>query len=133
MAKRMIVIDDQIDIRNAFQLALENTGIQVDTAASGAAGLEKIRANQYDLVCLDLKMPGMNGVETLQAIREMDRDLPVYIITAFQKDFLDDLKAVQRKGYAFEVMQKPLGMPEIRQIASALLQEPSALGERRPS
>jgi DNA-binding NtrC family response regulator len=127
MGKRIIVIDDQVDIRNSFQLALEDTEIEVDTAESGAAGLEKLVSKHYDLVCLDLKMPGMNGVETLHAIREKSIDVPVYIITAFHQEFFKELAEAQEKGYNFELLKKPLAMDEIRQITCAILDGPQTI------
>jgi DNA-binding NtrC family response regulator len=124
MGKHIIVIDDQPDIRNIFELALEDTDIAVDTAESGITGLEKISKNHYDLIYLDLKMPGMNGVETLYAIRGIDANLPVYIITAFHAEFLDELKEAQGKGCNFELLKKPIGMKEIRQITCSILNGP---------
>ncbi|MBC8439313.1 MAG: response regulator [Deltaproteobacteria bacterium] len=126
MDKRIIVIDDQIDIRNAFELALEDTGIDVATAESGRAGLKRIQENSYDLVYLDLKMPGMNGIETLHAIRKMNPTIPVYIITAFHGEFMDGLLEAQQKGYEFELLKKPLEMDEIRQITVGILNGPTS-------
>ena len=121
MKKRIIIIDDQVDIRNAFELALEDTDIEVDTAASGIEGLEKIKNGQYDLVYLDLKMPGINGIETLHAIRKKDMELPVYLITAFHQEFMEEIIEVQKKGYEFELLKKPLEMDEIKQITCAVI------------
>ena len=121
MGRRIIVIDDQVDIRNAFELALEDTDIEVDTADSGYVGIDKLSRSPYDLVFLDLKMPGMNGIETLQAIREKDSELPVYIITAFHKEFMEDLNEAQDKGYDFELLRKPLELDEIKNITCAII------------
>ena len=121
MGRRIIVIDDQVDIRNAFELALEDTDIEVDTAESGYVGIDKLSRSPYDAVFLDLKMPGMNGIETLQAIREKDSELPVYIITAFHKEFMEDLNEAQDKGYDFELLRKPLELDEIKNITCAII------------
>ena len=53
------------------------------------------KARKYDLVFLDLKMPGLNGVETLRELRQMDQDLPIYIVTAFHEEFLANCRALQ--------------------------------------
>ena len=121
MGKRIIVIDDQVDVRNAFKLALEDTDIEVDTAGSGEEGLEKIKSTSYDLIYLDLKMPGIDGVETLLAIRGMDPTIPVYVITAFLAEFMNGLKKVQAAGYEFELVKKPLEMTEIRDVTCSIV------------
>ena len=70
--KKVLVIDDQEAIRKSFELALRRTPYLVETADSGMAGLDKFRQEKHDLIYLDLKMPGMSGVETLRALREID-------------------------------------------------------------
>ncbi|WP_035239249.1 response regulator [Desulfobacter vibrioformis] len=122
MGKHIIIIDDDEHIRNAFSLSLEDTDIIVDKAESGALGLELVQKTHYDLVYLDLKMPGMSGIETLKAIRKLNPSLPVYIITAFHLEFMDDLKEVQRQGCDFELLSKPIEIDEIKYITYSILQ-----------
>lgn len=122
MGKHIIIIDDDEHIRNAFSLSLEDTDIIVDKAESGALGLEFVQKTHYDLVYLDLKMPGMSGIETLKAIRKLKPSLPVYIITAFHLEFMDDLKEVQRQGCDFELLSKPIEIDEIKYITYSILQ-----------
>jgi len=74
--KRILVIDDEAAIRKSFVLALEDTEYSVDTAESGKKGIEKERENNYDLIFLDLNMPGLNGVETLRILRSIDDKVP---------------------------------------------------------
>lgn len=123
MTKRVLVIDDEKPIRDSFVLALEDTEFQVDTASSGKEGLEKIRGGVYGLIYLDLKMPGMNGVETLRKIREMDPTIPIYIITAFAKQFFDELCRLKEENIEFEIMRKPIGMNAIKEITASLLND----------
>ena len=122
MLKRILVIDDETSIRKAFSLALEDSGYQIDTAESGEKGLEFVMQHPYDLIFLDLKMPGYNGVETLERIREHNREVPVYIITAFHGEFFADLKRAQQEGYDFQVLRKPISADEIRLLARAVLE-----------
>ena len=121
MAKRVIVIDDEKPIRDSFTLALEDTEFIVDTASSGMEGLDKIDKEKYDLVYLDLKMPGMNGIETLRKIREKDKNVLIYIVTAFSREFFVELEKLQEEELAFEILHKPIDMKYIIEITTILL------------
>ncbi len=121
MSKRILVIDDEDAIRKAFVLSLEDTGYPVDTADSGRKGIEMERENRYDLIFLDLKMPGMNGVETLRALRKIDKDVPVYIVTAFYAEFFEGLNEAGKDGIDFEILKKPLDGQSLRSIVTANL------------
>ena len=78
MDKHILVIDDNEVIRKSFVLALKDTKYQVDTAESGEEGVDKERSKKYDLIFLDLKMPGMSGIEALRHIRKVNQKTPVY-------------------------------------------------------
>ncbi|MBW1784360.1 MAG: response regulator [Deltaproteobacteria bacterium] len=106
MSKRILVIDDEEAVRKSFVLALEETGYQVDTAASGEEGIRLWKKNPYDLVFLDLKMPGMNGVETLRALRSMDSTVQI----------------AERENVEFDIMRKPIGGDGIRLVAKSILE-----------
>ena len=67
----------------------------------------------HDLTLLDLKMPGMKGVETLRGPRKMDKDVPIYIITAFYEGLFEGLKGGQRDGIDFEIPRKPFRSEQI--------------------
>lgn len=122
MSGRILVIDDDEAIRKSFALALEDTPYQVDTAESGKKGIEMGQNNKYDLIFLDLKMPGLNGVETLRELRKIEKTVPVYIVTAFHKEFFDELQAVAEDGIDFELLKKPIGNDEIVLVAKAALE-----------
>lgn len=121
MEKHILVIDDEPAVRNSFVLALEDTEFLVTTASSGTEGLEKFNKSKYHLIFLDLKMPGMSGIETLREIRKKDQDVPVYIITAFAEEFFGGLKGLSHENINFELMQKPIGMEAINELTLALL------------
>jgi len=126
MNKRILVIDDDAGVRKAFALALEDTPYKLDAAESGEKGIEMVQNNKYNLIFLDLKMPGLNGVETLRGIRKISGDLPVYIVTAFHKEFFEGLKEVRDDGIDFELLNKPVGGDEIVMIAKIVLEGPEA-------
>lgn len=120
--KCILVIDDQESIRRSFALALEDLGgCQIHTVESGEKGLEKLKSGKYDLIFLDLKMPGMNGVETLREIRKIDNDVPIYIVTAFHEVFLKQLESAVKDGITFELFRKPLGQDEILLVTKGIL------------
>lgn len=122
MSKRILVIDDDAAIRKSFALALEDADCQVDTAESGEEGIDKASNAEYDLIFLDLKMPGINGVETLIRLRDGGHKMPIYIITAFHEEFMDQLRVAADEGYEFEVMQKPIESQDLVRITKAILE-----------
>lgn len=122
--KRILVIDDDEGIRKLFLLSLEGKGFQIDTAESGEQGIEIMQQTKYDLIYLDLKMPGMNGVETLRELRKMDKDVPVYIITAFHEEYFDLLKAAEQDGIDFELLKKPFDSEQLILVTKGVLDGP---------
>lgn len=126
MAKKILVIDDESAIRKSFQLALEDTGYEVHTADSGETGISAFGRVSYDLVYLDLKMPGINGAETLRRLRQLDRDTPIYVITAFYEEFFDDLQGAADEGVDFDVLRKPISMDQIESVTRGILEGPVA-------
>ena len=101
MMKKILVVDDEENIRFLYQEELEEEGYTVDVAAHGQEALEKLNAFQPDLVTLDIRMPGMNGVETLRKIREVQRDLPVILCSAYG-EFKQDLTTWASDAYVIK-------------------------------
>ncbi|MCK4815044.1 response regulator [bacterium] len=122
--KRILVIDDDEGIRKLFLLSLEGKGFQIDTAESGEQGIEIMQQTKYDLIYLDLKMPDMNGVETLRELRKMNKDVPVYIITAFHEEYFDQLKAAEEDGIDFELLKKPFDSEQLILVTKGVLDGP---------
>ena len=122
MPYRILVIDDDEAIRKLFVLTLEDTEYQVDTAQSGLKGIEMLQCTKYNMIYLDLKMPGMNGVDTLRELRKIDNDIPIYIITAFHEEFLDQLRSVAKEGIDFELIRKPFGSEELIMVTKAVIE-----------
>ena len=81
--KRILVIDDEADIRESLDALLTDAGYTVELAESGTEGFQKAEAGNYDLILLDLMMPDRSGMEVLKEIRERDRETPIFMITAY--------------------------------------------------
>src|SRR5215470_3683657 len=103
-AHRILIIDDEASIRESLETLLTLEGYTVETAPEGESGLDRIDRASYDLVLLDLALPGKNGLEVLHLIRERHPDLPVIMITAFGT--VDNVVEAIRTG-AQNFVQKP--------------------------
>ena len=122
MNERILVIDDDIGIRESLFLVLDDAGYQVDTVESGEQGIQKVKNNRYDLIFLDIKMAGMNGIETLREIRKMGKKIPVYIITGFQKEYFRQLESAKQNGMNFEVIEKPFDRKRLISLVKDILE-----------
>lgn len=80
--QRILIIDDEKNMRWVLERGLKSLGYQIQTAANGEEGIEAARTTEPDLVVLDLKMPGMDGMQTLKKLKEMYDQLPIVMITA---------------------------------------------------
>ncbi|ANQ53484.1 MULTISPECIES: response regulator [Thermosipho] len=81
--KRILVVEDEDNMRLLITEELEESGYEVDEARNGQEALEKFRSKEYDLVTVDIEMPGMNGLEVAGKIREMKKDAKIIILTAY--------------------------------------------------
>lgn len=124
MLKRILVIDDDSTVRDAFDLALEDSGYEVVLADSGETGIEQAIAQRPDMVFLDLRMPGLDGVDVLRRLNDIDSTIPVYIVTAFHQEFFARLNHAIEEGLTFELARKPLNGAQIRTIAQSVLGSP---------
>jgi CheY-like chemotaxis protein len=87
--KRILVVDDEEAIRLLYREELEEAGYRVDVAADGYEALRMVQQSRPDLMTIDIKMPGMDGIELLRRVRETFRDLPIIICTAYGDFKLD--------------------------------------------
>ena len=116
--KRILVIDAEETIRHLFKETLEANSYHVITTDDGTKALELVKSWNFDLIFVDLKMPGLNGVETFRQIREINDSVPVVIITGYPISGLME-KALEQGP--FGVMKKPLGVLDIRRSADSYL------------
>jgi two-component system, OmpR family, KDP operon response regulator KdpE len=124
-AGRILVVDDDPQIRRVMRVTLTGQGYEVDDARSGDAALEKLREQRFDLVLLDMNMPGIGGIETCRAIRGQS-EIAVIILTV--RDSEDDKVAALDAG-ADDYITKPYNVPELlARIRAALRRTPSTQG-----
>jgi nitrogen regulation protein NR(I) len=115
----ILIIDDDYQIRESFEKLLTEEGHEVMTAASGETGLDLLRSVLPDLVLLDLRLPGMSGIETFLAIREIESKLPVIIMTAFGTT---ETAIEATKLGAFDYILKPFDIPDILKLITQALE-----------
>ena len=105
MPERILVVDDELDMLMLLRMIIEdNTDYEVDTTNNPSEALKMVMENDYDLVISDLKMPGMDGLELFDEVKEMDPDLPLIIITAYGS--LETSDEAIKKGVA-DFITKP--------------------------
>lgn len=83
---RVLVVDDEADFRNLMSFWLESKGYKVITASDGKAAIDLVKDKKADIVFMDLRMPIMDGVDALKAIRTFDASTPIIIISSYIAD-----------------------------------------------
>lgn len=115
---RILIIDDEENIRLTVKACLQGAGYDVQTAINGEDGLEKFAADPSDLVLLDMKMPGKNGLDVLRELRQQS-DVSVIMITAFGN--VEDAVSAMKLG-AVDYLRKPFTPDQIRHIVAEVLE-----------
>ncbi|MFC4767445.1 response regulator [Effusibacillus consociatus] len=118
MSKKVLVVDDQYGIRILLNEVLEKEGYQVFQAPNGPVALEIVKEKKPDLVLLDMKIPGMDGLEILRHIRVIEPDLKVIMMTAYGE--LDLIKEAMALG-ALTHFTKPFDIDELRRTVNSEL------------
>jgi nitrogen regulation protein NR(I) len=117
---RILVIDDDDQLRQSFEKLLAEEGFEVFTAASAEAGLDLVNAMRPELVIMDIRLPGMNGMDAFKRMHHRDARMPVIIMTAYGTT---ETAINATKMGAFDYILKPFDIPEmlstIRQALAA--------------
>jgi len=111
----VLVVDDEKDIRDGSERILSRIGFQVTTVSSGNEALEILTNEKVSIVFLDLKMPGMNGMEVLERIREMDEAILVIIITGYAT--VETAIEAMKQG-AYDFIPKPFEPDQMRIVVN---------------
>ncbi|MEK6717015.1 MAG: sigma-54 dependent transcriptional regulator, partial [candidate division NC10 bacterium] len=120
--ERVLIVDDEEQMRDLLAKVLEKNGFQVAAAGDGAQALALLEKEPVDLVVTDVRMPGLGGMEALKAIKELNPDIIVIIMTAFGS--IDQAVQAVKEG-AYDYINKPFKIDEM------LLTIRKALEERR--
>src|SRR3990172_8071435 len=109
-SKKILWVDDEIDLLKAHVMLLKNRGYEVETATNGEDAVEKVRGEPFDLVFLDEMMPGMGGLRTLARIKEIVPALPVVMIT---KNEAESLMEEAIGGKISDYLTKPVNPSQV--------------------
>lgn len=107
---RVLIVDDQEPIRVAIASLLSKRGCDVVTADSGPSALARVRAEYFDVLLCDVRMPGMSGLELLSEVLLLDRDLPVLMLTG--SDDMATARDALARG-AMDYLRKPIELDEL--------------------
>jgi len=116
---QILIVDDDDQLRQSFDKLLTEEGHAVQTAPAGETAIAMVRESVPDLVVMDVRLPGMSGLETFRAIREIEPKLPVIVMTAFGTT---ETAIEATKLGAFEYMLKPFEIPEILALIDQALE-----------
>jgi CheY-like chemotaxis protein len=123
--KTILVVDDEEAIRLLFREEFSEAGYRVQVAANGSEALQMVQRGRPDLMTIDIKMPGMDGIELLRRVREIHRDLPIIICTAYG-NFKNDFGTWASDAY----LTKSANLEELKGKVRQLLGEEEPPSER---
>jgi len=111
----ILVIDDEESMRDSCSQTLTKGGFRAETAEDGSIGLEKVKETKPDLILIDLKMPGISGMEVLEKVKEIDPNIIPVVITGYAT--VESAVEAMKKG-AYDFLPKPFTPEELRIIIS---------------
>lgn len=116
--EKLLLIDDEVDVQYSFRRIFDGSDIELHTASSGEEGLRLIPTVKPDLVLSDIRMAGLNGLETLRRIRQLDPQLPVILMTAYGTT---QTAIEAMKLGAYDYLLKPFDVPRLKQLVANAL------------
>jgi DNA-binding response OmpR family regulator len=118
MNERLLIVDDETNVRLNFRMTLETEGYEIFEARSGEQAVQLLAKHSFALAILDVRMPGMDGLELLANMRESGIKVPAMIVTAYS-DVPHAVKAM--KLGAIDFLQKPLRPEDFRNIVAEII------------
>jgi len=114
----LLVVDDNTDLLDTFSLILKRKGYNVDIASEGSTAIDKFKKHHYDVILMDVVMPGMNGVEAYRKIAEIDPSVKVILMTAYYDE--EELKTALLEG-VYRTVYKPVDIGHLMNIIKEAL------------
>ncbi|MED4583323.1 sigma-54 dependent transcriptional regulator [Brevibacillus choshinensis] len=134
MKRRILLVDDEANVRKALSTSLRKAGYDTKEAASGVEALEQLEAYQPEVMLLDLRMPELDGMETLRRLKQRKGPSPsVVMMTAYGS--ANDVMEAMRLG-AYDYVQKPFDLTQVKQVVAKAMHQPETSeedGSMRPS
>ena len=127
MSRKVLVVDDEKLIVKGIRFSLEQDSMEVDCAYDGEEALEKIRANEYDIVLLDVMLPKLNGFEVCQQVREFS-DVPILMLTA-KGDDMDKILGLEYG--ADDYITKPFNILEVKARIKAITRRTTKAAQKK--
>lgn len=121
--RRILVVDDEATVRDAFQAVLQAKGYEVALAGDGREALRSIRRESFDLIFLDILLPGVGGASVLKAVKRRDPEAVVVIITGYS--YHDETLAALEYGPAM-LLPKPIKIADIEAVLKIVFKEPKS-------
>ena len=127
MSRKVLVVDDEKLIVKGVRFSLEQDGMEVDCAYDGEEALEKIRANTYDIILLDIMLPKLDGFQVCQRVREFS-DVPILMLTA-KGDDMDKILGLEYG--ADDYITKPFNILEVKARIKAITRRTSKAAKQK--
>ena len=113
---RILIVDDDPGMAETLGFILEEDGHQVAVAKDGPTAIERVRHQVFDLIFMDVRLPGMNGAEICKSVKKIRPDVVVVMMTAYA---LEDLIQEALRAGAARVCHKPLNIPSVLQFITS--------------
>ena len=123
---RILIVDDEMIVRSSLKSWLEEDGYPIDTAASAEDALKMMQEHAYSILLLDIKMPGMDGIELLRRVKQVNPELEVVMITAYAT--IESAVEAMKIG-AFDYITKPFEPDEVGLIIKKIITHRNLLAE----
>lgn len=118
MASKILVVDDQEGIRTLLYEVLSNAGYQVHTATTGREALDAFNQREFQLLIIDYKLPGLDGLGVLDMLEQQGRKVPVIIISGLTEEITTEKRTY---SYIQHILSKPFDVHHMLSLAQAIL------------
>jgi CheY-like chemotaxis protein len=130
---RVLIVDDDEAVRDSFALALSGLSFELVFAEDGIGAIDAVTRRDVDLIFLDLRMPGLDGVRTLRVLRQVSPLTTICVVSAFVEEHMGALIDLASERFDFELFRKPLDLDEIRALVLTLAGPADRYSPPRPA